>query len=892
MIRMVIRLLVLVFAVVVASVGVVSSADAQDPNDDLRVTGVEVTEIGESGSTVRYEAAVEVLNEGSADFDGVARVDYQIDGGVRNIVWVITELAAGDALRFTFRFELSPGDHKVGIVIGDVAFETAVHVTVADLAVELTDQREVRGGKVELDLQITNRGERVASGIAVVGNWVDTANDRRGEVEVGLLVEILEPNGVGKATAVFEVSPGTYRFAISVSTSSLETNVGDNTIDIETDVEYVELDVKLKSAEPIKWISDESALMEIAVEIENNGVDDTVSVAIGFECSDDLCSTLSRTDRIAAGGKTETTLQVWMPLGYVFGTLYAGANEDGFRWGVNNSTLALVNVPNSPPLEWSLTEVSDVQEISYWSDGSANLVFETTLVNNGSDLVTGMIPVSIQCIQNEQVVEACGGVQEVEIDPSVQPNVVHRTIRVPAGETELQFAHDSDEPVSALAVVPARILGVDREIWECFSDTSHVGTGAPKDWGVGCGGWRNDYVVKWPVGKPVKVWTSGDDAYEEIFSRVLDDVAPILNIEIQRLRSKRHADVVAFLGLPRSGTRLKGLECNHAAGCATFGINADGTIGSAQMVVWPPVTTLDDVGVDHMIYSIALHELIHILTGMLHRHDDHTSVMSYGSLDYKTLGPADDALLKIALHPLVEPGMKFDAISELIVFEDELVDPPLETELSVRQILRDVHAKLMEAGSASYEIKGGWPSCESEFDRSEYQFGSLRPRAPRTVHFKNDGVDIYIIRTLSPARSIQYWVDILGSWRRLPSAMVLSGISFRDSFTNPLGLLSSINIYGADEDLNVLSDMDNRLTLQASLEGADVGASWSRKTQVDVELEIDTEEFTIQRYVMDWTFDPAEANICRDYHVEARVIDYGTELIFPEAIRNSGVLHE
>ena len=889
---MVVRLLVLVFAVVVASVGVVSSADAQDPNDDLRVTGVEVTEIGESGSTVRYEAAVEVLNEGSADFDGVARVDYQIDGGVRNIVWVITELAAGDALRFTFRFELLPGDHTVGIVIGDVAFETAVNVTVADLAVELTDQREVRGGKVELDLQITNRGERVASGIAAVGNWEDTADDSSGEVEFGPIVEILEPNGVSNATAMFEVDPGTYRIAISVSTTSLETNVGDNTIEIETDVEYVELDVKLKSAEPIKWISDESALMEIAVEIENEGVDDTVGVAIGFECSDVLCSTSSVTDRIAAGGKTETTLQVWMPLGYVFGTLYAGANEDGFRWGVDNSTLALVNVPDSPPLEWSLTEVSDVQEITYWSDGSANVVFETTLLNQGSDLVSGNIPMSVECIQNEAVIDDCGGELEIEVDPAFSENVVRRTLRVPQGVTDLYFSHGGEEPVAAVSVVPARILGVNREIWECFNDTSHLGTDAPRDWGVGCGGWRNDYVVKWPVGKPVKVWTSGDDAYEEIFSRVLDDVAPILNIEIQRLRSKRHADVVAFLGLPRSGTRLKGLECNHAAGCATFGINADGTIGSAQMVVWPPVTTLDDAGVDHMIYSIALHELIHILTGMLHRHDDHTSVMSYDSLDYKTLGPADDALLKIALHPLVEPGMKFDAISELIVFEDELVDPPLETELSVRQILRDVHAKLMEAGSASYEIKGGWPSCESEFDRSEYQFGSLRPRAPRTVHFKNDGVDIYIIRTLPPARSIQYWVDILGSWRRLPSAMVLSGISFRDSFTNPLGLLSSINIYGADEDLNLLSDMDNRLTLQASLEGADVGASWSRKTQVDVELEIDTEEFTIQRYVMDWTFDPAEANICRDYHVEARVIDYGTELIFPEAIRNSGVLHE
>ena len=84
--------------------------------------------------------------------------------------------------------------------------------------------------------------------------------------------------------------------------------------------------------------------------------------------------------------------------------------------------------------------------------------------------------------------------------------------------------------------------------------------------------------------------------------------------------------------------KLEGLRCNRAAGCATFDINSDGTIGFAKLVIWPPLTSLDSTGVDHMIYSIALHELLHVLTGMLHRHHDRTSVMSYESLDYKTLG--------------------------------------------------------------------------------------------------------------------------------------------------------------------------------------------------------------------------------------------------------------
>ena len=892
MIRMSVRVFILLFAIVVASLVVASKANAEGPNDALRVTNVELTEIGETGSTVKYEASVEILNEASEDFDGVARVDYQIDGGSRNIVWVITELGAGEALRFTFTFELSPGDRKVGILIGDTAYQTEVHVTAADLEVQLSGERIVRGGIVELDLQITNRGERAAREILTVGHWEDTTGVRSGDVEVGSTIDVLEPNGVKNATAIFEVGAGAYVFIATASTTSVEVNDEDNSIEIEREVEFIELSVKLKSTQPISWVSDESALMEIAVEIENEGVDDTGVVAIGFECNDGVCSASSKTGRIAAGSKTETTFHVWMPLGIVFGTLYAGANEDGFRWGDDNTSFVMVNVPDSPPLEWSLLDVSEAQEIRYWSDGSANVVFETTLANQGSDLVSGEIPISVKCIQNDVVVENCGGEYEVEIDPAVAPNILERTIRVPQGETDLYFSHGDDDPAFAKAVVPARILGVNRETWGCFNDTSHVRTGAPRDWGVGCGGWRNDFIAKWPVGEPISVWTSGYEAYEDIFTQVLDDLAQQLNIEVQQLASRRRADIVAYLGLPRVGTRLEDLRCNAAAGCATFDVNLDGTISSAQMVVWPPVTTLDETGTDHLIYSIALHELIHVLTGMLHRHDDRTSVMSYDSLDYKTLAPTDDALLKIALHPLVEPGMTFHEIYELIVFDDELVDPPDDQETSVKQLLREVHAKYMDSESARYEIKGAWPSCGLEFDWSEYEFGGVRPRAARYVHFKNDLVDFYIIRTPTPVSSVQYWVEIQGRWRELSSATVLRAVGFRDSFTNPLGMLSSINIYGADNELKVLSDSDNRLTLQASLEGADVNASWSLKTQVDVELEIDTEEFTVERYVMDWTFDPAEANVCRDYHVEARAIDYGSEFTFPEAIRNSTQLPE
>ena len=74
------------------------------------------------------------------------------------------------------------------------------------------------------------------------------------------------------------------------------------------------------------------------------------------------------------------------------------------------------------------------------------------------------------------------------------------------------------------------------------------------------------------------------------------------------------------------------------------------------------------------------------------------------------------------------------------------------------------------------------------------------------------------------------------------------------------------------------------MVLQVSMDGADVRAGWSRKTLLDVEMEIDVEEFTIDRYEMTWTLDPEEENVCKDYHIEAQLVDYGTKFELPEEI--------
>ena len=584
-------------------------------------------------------------------------------------------------------------------------------------------------------------------------------------------------------------------------------------------------------------------------------------------------------------------VEAWMPVGEVAVTLYVGANDDGFRWGTENVIEAMIEVPEPPPLEWALTAISEAQEIRYWSDGSANVVFETTMENVGSELVSGELAIVVECSKSEDVLEDCGGEYTVELDPREGANEALHTVKVPGGTTSLSFSHGDEAALTTVARVPARILGVDRDVWECFADTSNLGKEMPRDVGVGCGGWSEEYIAKWPVGESIKVWTTGDDDYEAIFGRVLADVGPLLNLEFEDVPGKLGADILVYLGLPRDETRIDELRCNHAAGCARFDIGSDGSIRKAWLVVWTPGAD-DDVSLEHQIYSIALHELIHVLAGMLHRHHDRTSVMSYDALDYLTLGEEDMELLRIASHPLVEPGMRFSEVRQLVIFTDELIDPPESEEPTLREVLRRVHANLMDAGSAKFEISGGWPECNRMFDSSQYSIGDLRPSGSVWVHLSNDddGLDLYMIKARSPLEGIEYWLKKREGWVLISGREAQRLLSFRDSLSNPLGMLGSINIYDDGSGLKVISESEGYMTLQVSLDGADVRTEWSPNKQLDVELEIDVESYEISGYKLDWSFEPEEGGVCDSYRVVATDGEYGGGFEIPDVVRQQSAL--
>ena len=78
----------------------------------------------------------------------------------------------------------------------------------------------------------------------------------------------------------------------------------------------------------------------------------------------------------------------------------------------------------------------------------------------------------------------------------------------------------------------------------------------------------------------------------------------------------------------------------------------------------------------------------------------------------------DKAILRLNSHPLVKPGIAMSEIKPLIVFQDELLDAPLEKSPTSYEILEYTLAELQRADTVRMKIRGGWPG-----EGCDYRFG-------------------------------------------------------------------------------------------------------------------------------------------------------------------------
>ena len=292
-------------------------------------------------------------------------------------------------------------------------------------------------------------------------------------------------------------------------------------------------------------------------------------------------------------------------------------------------------------------------------------------------------------------------------------------MRLPMGVTPLTFDYGEDEPVTSNVDVPERILGVDREVWECYADRPPEGfaLGPHNDWVAGCSGWGKPTVEKWLNDVPVKVWATGDSVHIAVLETILSELSPILNLEFEWVDAEEDADFKAFVGVSRSEADSLGVRDPFYVDVWGFaGANVNlGEAKSGDMVIWLD----EDVSIDE-IRAVTIHEALHALGPIAHRVPLGHSSRPLSVMEVAKLGvliPRERQLLELNSHQLVRPGMSMDDVRKLIVLTEELLDEPLiELEAAPDDpldLIWRAYVELERAGSASFRLSGG--ECNRTF---------------------------------------------------------------------------------------------------------------------------------------------------------------------------------
>ncbi len=872
-----------------------TAASAQSPSTGLLIDDVTITIVAkpETPNGVAHRASVTVRNSSETNFSGLQRLDYTVDGGERQLAYIVTQLGSGESLTITFELALIPGERTINVTLGDSEVSRTLTVTGADIGIAIVEHRLKRGKTVEFVMAITNSGERTARDLTLSSAWQETSSDDISERNYDGPLQDLATAQRTTVIMPFQINPGSYQFSFEVTSSSLETDHDNNSATVMVDIDYVDLQVQLLSAKNVGWDSDGNGLMSLNVKVENAGVEDMNSFYVGVDCRGEWmsnCSSSTQFSQLLAGVQTTSEFRLWLPVGDTPISIFAVENEDTYRWGESNVVETTITTPQVPEQVWTLSRTSEPNIASYWSDGSANVELDLTFVNNGTDESS---TINIQCTQDESTIEGCGGEVSLDLVDNVYPTVVHQSLRLPSGNTTLQFHYGTDEPTTLLASVPERIVGVERDVWDCFTDTSNLDpqTGeqaAGGDEGIGCAGWVSEDVTKWPLGEPIKLWSHGHSDYLEILDDVLDDTAPFLNLEFERVATREEAQLKVHTGVAREDAELTGLDCIDFAGCAETSVDDDGQITASTIAIWL-IDQEDERWRSHFIRVATLHELLHALTNIQHRHHDRTSVMSYDALNYTTIEGMDRGLFELLAHPLVEPGMSFDDVHELIVFADELNDPPEPEELSAHTLLRRAHAALMDAGAMSFEVRGGWPGCTGlTFGPAELEFGNLLPHHARWHHFHDGNYRYYYVGHHTDWSESEWWSRRGRQWSDVGVDSVFDGTSFASWFSLVPDMLSEISIYANASDYSVVYRTDKRVEIAARLD--EPNPTWSRGLERKIRIVLDAKSFVILEYEMTWNFDLADRDSCDSYQVKARNPKYGIEFNFPDAILEASAL--
>ena len=164
------------------------------------------------------------------------------------------------------------------------------------------------------------------------------------------------------------------------------------------------------------------------------------------------------------------------------------------------------------------------------------------LSNEGDLPHTTAQVVKLSCLEGLETLSGCGEEVRLSLEDGFGPASGSFNLRMPTGVYRAELDYGSEEPLIVGVEVPPRILGVERDLFECYADREH--SDDPNDpYLYGCGGWDKGMVEKWLNDVPIKVWAVGDPLYIEEFREVLEYLSPMLDLDFIWVASEQEADL-------------------------------------------------------------------------------------------------------------------------------------------------------------------------------------------------------------------------------------------------------------------------------------------------------------------------------------------------------------
>ena len=525
-------------------------------------------------------------------------------------------------------------------------------------------------------------------------------------------------------------------------------------------------------------------------------------------------------------------------------------------------------------------------QIGYWWDGSADVELSVKAINTGVGAFRDIAEVSYACAGADIADEVATGRFRLTMPNGFSSSKEEITLRSEPGTVECRFISQEHGTETLKHEVPAKIVNVSREVWNCYSDNEVNEHGD-----IGCAGREAETVVKWDLDRPLRVWATGDPDYIDVLWATLDRLSPLLGMTFTNVPSQDDADLKAWVGMTREEgpERWKTGLCAEASGCATVWDSTDGRVSEAWIGVWLVESDwLQRVGlIDRRIEHVTLHELLHALVPMDHRDDPLSAVNNINAPDWIELDPLEEGLIRLHRDPLIKPGMTMSQVRELVALSSETLDSlPVGFGLdwSPMVMLRKAFRKLQKTSSATWQIEGGWGSplrvrldwnrdrggCSPSFEDAEYTIAQFNEYFPEIVRFSSGSDELLFL-------SGEEWRRAEGRWSK-DDPEFWERTDFRPGFSRVHLLLLSAFFFGPTEGIQVSNSIPGETSLSLQLDQVIAYAPWWSAVELHGTVILDDHTMEIKGYDMRWWFDVDDESSCDGYLIRATRGRYGVPI--------------